>query len=261
MPQLVTQADPGGIHSIKLNRPEKRNALTRELIQSLLTAVKVVKADSSARVLVLQGEGSVFCAGMDLKEMQERAADPNAKSLWTEDARIYRELLETLFTLPVPVIASINGPALAGGFGLVLTCDFILASEDAFFSLPEPKRGIAAAVVTPFLIHRVGAGIANQWLLSGENISAERARQAGLCYGVAKNDQLETQAELLIKSILTGSPSALATTKKHLINCISADFKKMLDLSMEVSAQARETEDAREGLSAFLEKRKPNWNG
>ena len=260
MSLLITESASNGVHTIKLNRAEKRNALTRELIELLLAAVNEVKADQSARVLVLQGEGKVFCAGMDLKEMQERASDPNAKSLWAEDARIYRELLETLFTLPIPVVASLQGPALAGGFGIVLACDLIIATNNTFFSLPEPKRGIAAAVVTPFLIHRVGAGVANQWLLSGENISSERALQAGLCYKITPADQLEEATNETIQSILTGSPNALATTKKHLLECTSTDFSKLLDLSMEVSAQARETEDAREGLAAFLEKRSPNWN-
>ena len=260
MSEVITQNESDGTCYIKLNRPAKRNALTRDLIESLLSAVKSVQENSSARVLILQGEGTVFCAGMDLKQMQERASDPNAKSLWEEDARIYRELLETLFNLPMPVIASVAGPALAGGFGLVLACDFIIASQEAFFSLPEPKRGIAAAVVTPFLIHRVGAGIANQWLLSGENISAERALMSGLCYQVTDPDHLLTATHALVQSILTGAPSALATTKKHLIDCLPADFKKLLDLSMEVSAKARETDDAREGLAAFLEKRPPKWN-
>ena len=130
-----------GVARLVLNRPDRRNALTRELISGLLAAVEQVKNDPSARMLVLAAEGPVFCAGMDLEEMRARAADPNATAEWAEDARLFRELLVAIFKLPLPTLAVVQGPALAGGCGLVLACDLVIASSSAFFSLPEPQRG------------------------------------------------------------------------------------------------------------------------
>ena len=142
---------------------------------------------------------------------------------------------------------------------MVLACDILIASENAFFMLPEPMRGITAAMVTPFLIHRIGAGPATYMLLSGERVSATRAMNFGLCHDVVPADQLDDRVDQLVTAILTGSQSALAITKRHIGRCAGANIQEDLQASITVSAEARETEDAREGLAAFLEKRKPAW--
>lgn len=257
--EIVILTISDGKARIALNRSAKRNALSREMIAKLTEAVEQVAADKSVRLLTLYGVGRVFCAGMDLGEMQDRASQPNAKELWQQDTEVYHDLLVKLFQLSVPTLAMVHGPALAGGMGLLLACDLVLASEEAFFSLPEPKRGITAAVVSPLLVHRIGPGAATSLLLSGENISAADAHRLGLCHDVASAAKLSERERKLTLSILTGAPSALAMTKRHLIDMVWPTLSKQLQAGMEVSARARETEDAREGLAAFLEKREPGW--
>ena len=248
------------VAKVTLNRPDKRNALTKVMIEQLSDALDSVR-NSDARVMLLKAEGTVFCAGMDLGEMQQRAEDPRANELWDRDSKIYRDLLVALFWLEIPTVAVVQGPVVAGGMGMILACDIILASEKALFALPEPKRGITAAMVTPLLAYRVGAGVASYLLLSGENVSAEDAHRMGLCHAYAPAADLQTREEELVASILTGSPAALALTKRHLHDVSATSLIEQLDASVAVSAKARETEDAREGLQAFLEKRKPGWTG
>ena len=259
MHQFITVQCESGVGRITLNRPEKRNALKREFIEEINSAISRLAADSSLRALVIQAEGSVFCAGMDLGQMQERATSENGAEEWQRDSDIYCDLLTRLFQLPVPTIAAVSGPALAGGMGIVLACDLVIASDNAFFMLPEPMRGITAAMVTPFLIHRVGSGPATYMLLSGERVSAARAGGFGLCHDVVPADELCGRVNQLVEAILTGSPAALAITKQHVQRCAGIDLLADVKMSATVSAEARETADAREGLDAFLQKRKPNW--
>lgn len=248
-----------GLAQITLDRPQKRNALSQVMIEGMLQSVRATTSEETARLLVLAAEGPVFCAGMDLGEMQDRAGRPNAAELWQRDARLYRDLLVGLLELPVPTVAVVQGPGLAGGLGLVLACDIVLAAEDAFFALPEPKRGITAAVVTPLLVHRIGPGPADYVLLSGERLSAEDAHRWGLCHRLVPGEHLEERRRELTESILEGAPGALAMTKRFLLESAFPDSVQQMDAAMRLSAEARETDEAREGLQAFLEKRRPQW--
>lgn len=248
-----------GVARLTLNRAAKRNALTRELIEQTLAAVREIRDDEAVRLLVLTGDGPVFCAGMDLGEMQARASSDNASAEWEQDTVVYRDLLWELFTLPIPTLLVAQGPALAGGLGLLLACDIVLAAEEAYFSLPEPKRGITAAVVAPLLAYRIGPGQAGYLLLSGKSLSASDAHRIGLVHELAAGEELEQRARELSADILTGSPVALAQTKRHLLDGPGAAITAWLESGMQVSATARETDDAREGLAAFLEKREPAW--
>lgn len=248
-----------GIARLTLDRPEKRNALRREIIQALLDSVRRVAGDSSVRVLVLAANGEVFCAGMDLGQMQERAASSNATREYQLDSQVYCDLLTEIYELPVPTIAAVQGAVLAGGMGLVCACDIVIASEAAYFMLPEPMRGITASMVTPLLIHRIGPGPATWMLLSNEKVGAMGAHRIGLCHDVVAGRELDSRVDGLIRSILFGSRSAFTLTKKHIRDCLSADVVSLVRESIEVSATARETADAREGLAAFLEKRNPAW--
>lgn len=249
-----------GVARLTLSRPAKRNALSRRLISELESAVVTVNNDESARLLILAAEGPVFCAGMDLEEMQDRASQPDAETLWREDARAYRDLLWNLFTLPMPVVAVVHGPALAGGVGLVAAADVVLASETAWFSLPEPKRGITAAVVAPLLIHRIGPGAAGRALVSMKQIEAAEALRIGFFHEVAPPDELEDRVQTTAAEILEAAPEALAVTKRMLLRCTGDALWAHLDVGMFESAAARTTEAAREGLAAFLERRKPAWS-
>jgi methylglutaconyl-CoA hydratase len=259
MGQYTKLAIKNGVARLLLDRADKRNALRRETLEEISAAVAAVEGDQSVRVLILEAAGSAFCAGMDLGEMQSRAESTNGRSEWTRDSQVYRDALRGLFDLPVPTVAVVGGAAVAGGVGLVLACDLVIASTNAFFFLPEPIRGITAAMVTPLLVYRLGAGPAGQLLLSGERWTADTARARGLCLDVVGDDQLAQRTEALVKAILAGSREALAITKRHLSQMSGMAIDELLDLSMHVSAAARETEDAREGLNAFLEKRKPHW--
>jgi methylglutaconyl-CoA hydratase len=249
----------GEIARITLNRPAKRNALTREMVEQIRDAVGAIAADKSIRLGILSAEGPVFCAGMDLGEMQQRAANATAEKEWQQDAQTYRDLLAALVTLPIPTVAIVSGPALAGGLGLVLACDIVLAAEATFFSLPEPKRGITAAVVAALLVYRIAAGPAGFLLLSGESVDARHALAIGLCHEVVSTTQMQQRERELTASILSGAPTALAATKRSLLESASPALLDRLDAAAEVSANARATDEAREGLNAFLEKRKPTW--
>ncbi|MCA9115516.1 MAG: enoyl-CoA hydratase/isomerase family protein [Planctomycetaceae bacterium] len=256
---LVDIDRQGPVTRLILNRPEKRNALSRQLIAELTQAVTAASQDPELRVLVLTARGPVFCAGMDLAEMQERAARPESRELWREDTEVYHRLLVLLLEVRVPVVAVLPGPALAGGLGVVLACDLVLAADSAFFSLPEPKRGITAAIVSPLLAWRVGVSQSSWLLLSGHSIDSAEAHRHGLCHQVVSADELAAAEESLVRSILSGSPAALAVTKQQLQACSGAGLLEQLESAREASATARETSEAREGLAAFLEKRPPAW--
>ena len=259
MSTLVQQTLDGGVCRICLNRPDKRNALTREFIEQICGSIESLADNDSVRVLVLEAAGSVFCAGMDLGQMQERATSQNSQAEWLQDSKVYSQMLAALFGLPFPTIAAVQGPAVAGGMGMVLACDIVLASETAFFALPEPARGLTAAMVTPLLIHRVGYGAARFLLLSGQRCPASDAKSLGVCHDVVPGELLGARVDELVASVLTGSREALRITKEHVAQCTGVDVLAQLAQSTDVSAFARETDDAREGLAAFLEKRKPAW--
>lgn len=242
---------------LTLQRAAKRNALTRELIEQFSEALQQLHS-ADVRLLVVQAEGPVFCAGMDLGQMQQRAEQPDADREYLQDSRVYADLLKSLYQFPAPTLAVVQGPALAGGMGIVLACDLVVASHEAFFALPEPQRGITAAMVTPLLVYRLGIGRASSLLLSGRRTSATEL--AGiLCHAVVPGDRLAATRDEWIESICTGSLTALRITKQHLQRCAGRPIEDLIDYSIEVSATARETADAREGLAAFAERRKPNW--
>ncbi len=256
---LVELTKSSGVARVCLNRPDKRNALTDDFIKQITAAVNDVAADESIRVMVLAASGTVFCAGMDLAQMQQRAMAENREELWLQDSQILRDTFKAIFQLPIPTVAVAQGPAVAGGMGLIAACDLVLASTAAFFALPEPQRGITAAMVTPLVLHRVPVSAANELLLGGGRMSADRAVQVGLCMDAVAPEELEAAEAKLVRSILNGSRAALAQTKQHVIYCVGSTVMQQLDESVELSAIARRTDDAREGLQAFLDKRKANW--
>lgn len=257
--QWIQVSEQPGVVRLLLNRPDKRNALTRELLTELKETLSQVVARKDLRLLTLGSVGSAFCAGMDLGQMQETAALPDAEAIWQKDTELYLDVVRMIYDCPCPTLAVVPGPAFAGGLGLVLACDLVIASETAAFALPEPKRGITAAIVTPLLVHRVGTSASSHLLLSGEAIDADRAVQIGLCHTIVPADQLEAAAGTLIRSILAGAPGALAVTKQQLRRCTTSDLAAQLKQAATVSAEARGTAEAREGLQAFFEKRRPEW--
>ena len=250
-------AAAGDVLHITLNRPAKRNALTRGTLHELLQVLGDLPRGT--RLIVLRATGTVFCAGMDLQEMQDTAALPNAADQWQNDADIYRQVLETLTFAPCPTLCVVQGPALAGGVGLVLACDMVLATEAASFSLPEPKRGIIASMVLPLLVLRIGQGPASWLLLSGQTLFPEDARRYGMIHQATSGATIEQDLSAAITAVLTGAPGALSSTKQQLLNPIAERLRSDWDSAAQVSAAARTHPEAREGLQAFLEKRAPQW--
>jgi methylglutaconyl-CoA hydratase len=245
--------------TIVLNRPEKRNALTRQMLTELSQAFTDLHGEKQVRAVILIGSGSVFCAGMDLSEMQQTAAQPHAQQQWYEDSLQYRELIEQMLQFPKPIIAAVNGPALAGGAGLLLASDIVLATPAAKFGLPEPKRGIVAGIVSPLLAFRVGGGVATQLLLRANTIEATEAQRLGLYHEIVADDLIWAHAHEIAKEIAESAPEAIQLTKRMIYENIGEQMISQLSAGAAVSATARTTEAAVEGLAAFFEKRKPKW--
>ncbi len=257
--RLVTLKTTNGVAQVTLDRPARRNALTRELLSQLAATVAEAGAHSETRLIVLEGNGPAFCAGMDLDEMQQRASAPDSRAQWDQDAAQYRDALVALLRADVPTLAVVHGPAIAGGFGLVLACDLVLATHTAKFSLPEVKRGISPAVVSPLLLHRIGHGPAMPLLLDGELITAEEAYRLGICHYLSAPEQLAAAREKIVTSLLGGAPQALVVTKRLVRSFALETLIQQLEAGRNVSAEARASSEAREGLAAFQEKRDPKW--
>lgn len=259
MSQLLVQSDRGVLR-VSLNRPDKRNALSRELLSELLQTVFTAAADPALRLLVLTGEGPVFCTGMDLAEMLEATNRPDATTVFQSDSQLYRDVVARLIELPVPVLAVLPGPAVAGGLGIVLACDLVIASDTATFWLPEARRGITAAMITPLLFHRCGLSASSDLLLSGRQVDVTTALRYGLIHHVVPADQLAATEREWIATILTGAPGAVRDAKRLLHTAACPQISRQLDAATAVSALARQTLEAREGLNAFVQKRKPVWD-
>ena len=257
-PLVRMNVSPPGA-TIILNRPEKRNALTRAMIAELSQALDDLHQERRVRAVILTGAGPAFCAGMDLGEMLETSRQSDAYAQWHRDAEMYLDLLLSMLRFPKPLVAAVNGPAMAGGAGLVLACDLVVAAESAAFGLPEPLRGIVAGMVAPLLHFRVGGGHTARLLLSAITLPAIEALRIGLFHEVVHPDHLWPRASELAAQCARCAPEALQLTKRLLNETIGEQLTTLLAAGAAASATARTTEAAAEGLAAFLEKREPNW--
>jgi methylglutaconyl-CoA hydratase len=241
---------------LTLNRPDRRNALSRGLIAALGDALARARDDSAARCVVLTGSGPSFCAGMDLAELQESLAAPETAPVW-DDALRLAKVYDLLYTLPKPTIAAVNGAAVAGGAGLVSVCDLALAAPGAKFGYPEVRRGLVAAMVMPHLLRHVGERTARYLLLTGELIDAEEACRVGFVNAVVPAEQLLEKALSWTRALAEGGPQALARTKE-LLHRFSHQAMS-LEEAARASAAPRLTEECRKGLEAFFAKRPAPW--
>jgi methylglutaconyl-CoA hydratase len=243
--------------NITLNRADKRNALSRALIDAISAAFTRALNEDSVRCVVLTGAGSVFCAGMDLAELQESLDAPKESTPIWEDALRLAKLYDLIYTLPKPTIAAVQGAAVAGGAGLVTVCDLAVAVPEAKFGYPEVRRGLVAAMVMPHLLRHVGERMGRYLLLSGELIDAHEAARSGLVNEVVPADGLLERASELARACAEGGPRALALTKEHL-----RQFSRQA-VSIEDAAQAsaapRLTHECQEGLRAFFAKAPAPW--
>ncbi len=254
---LVKRFDDGPVAILTLNRPERRNALSRALMHEFEDQLDRVGRDPKIRAVVLTGEGTTFCAGMDLKEAANERASAEAEQRAVATLQEYADLLQKLHTLSKPTMAALNGDALAGGAGLVSSCDFAIASEAARIGYPEIFRGLVPAVVMFDLTRLIGDRRARQMLLAGELILAEKALHWGLVNQVTSADRCLTEAIRVSKDMVRLGPQAVATVKRLLDE--TQGRPRSLRGAAAVSAAIRVSEEAQEGILAFLEKRPPRW--
>src|SRR5947199_7545789 len=252
MPVVLIEKQTPQIRTIVLNRPERRNALTLDLLNELSDAVKVASDQPEERVLILRGAGAAFCTGLDLRE----AAD-HTKAHAT--AEMVAKTLITLSQTRLITIAAVHGAAVAGGAGIMSACDFVIAVERTRIGYPEVRRGLIAGLVMTFLRRQVGERNMRELLLSSELIDAERAKEIGLVNRVVAKEDLMSEAHKVAESVLQGAPDALAQTKRLIEELWWRSLKEDVDLALKYHLQARESRKAPEGIAAFNEKRKPSW--
>jgi methylglutaconyl-CoA hydratase len=254
---LVRYRNIGPAASITLNRPAKRNALSRDLIAQLDAAFTKAMDDETARVVVLGATGQSFCAGMDLAELKDSVDLPKDLSPVWHDALRLAKLYDRIYTLPKPTLALVQGPAIAGGAGLVTVCDLAIATEEAKFGYPEVRRGLVAAMVMPHLMRHVGERMARWLLLTGEMIDARAAHAAGLINEVVPEDKLAERTREIVFSLAEGGPEALAKTKE-LLGRFSRQALS-IEAAAHASAEPRLTQECQSGLKAFSEKLPTPW--
>ncbi|MGO8793755.1 MAG: enoyl-CoA hydratase/isomerase family protein [Candidatus Sulfotelmatobacter sp.] len=246
------------VATITLNRPDKRNAVSFELIDDLLAALKEVET-SDALVLIVTGAGKAFCSGMDLENLRALLGRHPQQNL--EDSRKMVRLFRSLYEFPKVTIAAVNGAAIAGGTGLALLCDFTFAVPEAKFGYTEVRIGFVPAIVSTFLLRQVGEKQARDLLLTGRIFGAEEAADMGLINEIVAPENLITRARELAALLMENSPSSLRATKKLLTDHARAEIDTQIEAAIRENAAIRGTADFREGISSFLEKRKPVWTG
>ena len=252
MPVVLIEKQTPQITVLTLNRPERRNALTIELLGELIAAIRIASDEPQERVLILRGAGAAFCTGLDLKE----AADP-AKAHAT--AEMVARTLIAISQTRLITIAAVHGAAVAGGAGIMSACDFVVAAEGTRIGYPEVRRGLVAGLVMTFLRRQVGERNMRELLLGSELIKAERAKEIGLVNRVVAQDDLMSEAQEFADSVLQGAPDALAQTKRLIEELWWRSVKEDVELALKYHMQARESSEAHEGIAAFNEKRLPNW--
>jgi len=248
----------GPIATLTLNRPEKRNAISYQLIEELHHAWHEVQR-SSAHIMILTGAGDAFCSGMDLDNLREITRHTEEENL--ADSGRMAHMFRTLHDFPKITIAAVNGPALAGGCGLATLCDFTLASSAAKFGYTEVRIGFIPAIVSAFLLRQVGEKRALDLLLTGRFVTAEEALQLGLVTEVVAPGNLLPLAHQLADRLAANCPSSLLATKRLLRTYSRVSLDHDIAAAVDENARIRTTHDFREGVAAFLEKRKPNWTG
>ncbi|PYL55037.1 MAG: enoyl-CoA hydratase/isomerase family protein [Verrucomicrobia bacterium] len=243
MPLLLVEKQSPQITVLTLNRPERRNSLTIELLNELIAAINVASDQPNERVLILRGAGAAFCTGLDLKE----AADSKKAHMTAE---LVAKTLITLAETRLVTIAAVHGAAVAGGAGIMSACDFVVAAEKTKIGYPEVRRGLVAGLVMTFLRRQVGERNTRELVLGGELIEAERAREIGLVNRVVARDELMNEAQKFADSVLQGAPNAIAQTKRLIEEFWSTSVKEAVDLALKHHMQARESAEAREGIAA-----------
>ncbi len=252
--KMITE---GAIARIVLARPEVHNSFNGELIYELRTAFEATAADEAVRIVVLTGDGKSFCAGADLNYMKSMAAYGTREN--TKDARALSDMFVSIRSCPKPVIGRINGAAMGGGAGLVAACDISIAAESATFAFSEVKLGLVPAVISPYVIERIGPPAARRLFMSGERFDAKFAERIGLIDQCVPDDILDSVVAEQARQLLTSGPLAVGEAKKLVEAVKTLSVEKMRMHAISKIADLRGSPEGHEGMSAFLEKRKPKW--
>jgi methylglutaconyl-CoA hydratase len=240
------------VTALALNRPEKRNALSIALLEELLTAVQAASADVNRRVLILRGGGPSFCSGLDLGEAADRSSsDRSARAL----AAVYRAICQS----PLVTIAEVHGAVMGGGIGLMAACDLAIAADDTRIAFPEVHRGLVAALVTALVHRQLPDRALRELVLLGQPISATQAMSIGLVTHVVSDDRLRSETHDVAMQVVKGAPGAIARTKRLFDELAARPIADELDRALQYHLQARDADEAAEGIAAFLEKREPLW--
>src|SRR5438876_11724570 len=244
MPVVLVEKQTPQIRAIVLNRPERRNALTLELLNELNAAIKVASEQPQERVLILRGAGAAFCTGLDLKE----AADQTKAH---STAEMVAKTLVTLGHTRLITVAMVPGAAVAGGAGIMSACDFVIAAEGTKIGYPEVRRGLVAGLVMTFLRRQLRERDLRELVLTSELIDAKRAHEIGLVNRVVPPNELENAAQKIAGAILKGAPGAVAYSKRLIEGLWSSSIAEDVALALRHHLQARESDEAREGIAAF----------
>ncbi|MDH4039002.1 MAG: enoyl-CoA hydratase/isomerase family protein [Candidatus Krumholzibacteria bacterium] len=248
----------GPVAHVVLSRPEVKNAFDDVLIKEMSGALEAIAHDDSIRVMVLTGDGNVFSAGADLNWMKKVAGYGFEENV--EDALIFARMLESLYRLPKPTIARINGACIGGGVGLVSACDVAVSVPDAKFALREILLGIAPSAISPYVLRKIGERYAHDYFLTGRTFDANRAREIGLVNEVVERELLDAEVDVWVKRFLHAGPKGIAATKKLINRVAWSSIEDVQEYTARTIASLRGSDEGREGFAAFFEKRKPDWD-
>ena len=248
----------GHTATVTLNRPDVRNAFNETTIAELTQAFRALGADDTVRAIVLAANGPAFCAGADLHWMKKMAGYTHAEN--HADALQLATMLRTIYACPQPVVARVQGDCYAGGMGLVSACDIVVASENAAFCLSEVKLGLIPATISPYVIKAMGEQASRRYFLTAERFTATEAYRIGLAHEVVPADQLDDKVGAIVRALLGNSPNAVTQAKKLVREVVGQPVGDtlLIDSANRIAA-IRASEEGREGVTSFLEKRKPNW--
>lgn len=252
------EINSAGIATITLNRPDVHNAFNEQLIKDLTDAFIYLERSENVRVVVITGDGKSFCAGADLNWMSRMKDYSYEENL--ADSKKLCDLFTVINSCPYPVIGRINGHALGGGAGLVACCDYVIAIDSALMGFTEVKLGLIPAVISPFVIAKIGEGYARSTFLSGEKFNMEKAKSMGLVHKISSEKELDQDLQVVIMNFLTSAPKATMAAKSLISHIVKYNsIAAARDYTCEAISKSRTSSEGQEGMTALLEKRKANW--
>ncbi len=247
-----------GVATVTLNRPEVRNAFNDEVIAELSAAFTRLGNNPDVRAIVLAASGPAFCAGADLNWMRRMADYTRAENL--ADAAQLAEMLRVIYTCPKPTVARVQGDVYAGGMGLLAVCDMAVSADSASFCLSEVRLGLIPATISPYVIRAMGARAAHRYFLTAERFDAVQALRIGFVHAVVAPEQLDDKINQLVRNLVNASPNAVEECKTLLHNVAGKELDAaLITRTVESIANIRASDEGREGVQSFLQKRKPNW--